>query len=188
MNDVFINRMLSAPRGVASRARIFFYRQFGMKVGERCWLRAISVPRNPWDIALAEGVALDDGVVLLTSGCRQDTPRLRLGARVYVNRYTVFDVSEHVTVGPDCMIGPHVYITDHDHGTEPGQRLSEQPLIGAPVKIGRNVWIGAGAIILKGVTLGDNSVIGAGAVITKDVPSGALVTGVPGRPRKLVYK
>lgn len=183
MSDALINRVLSVPRGLATRARILLYRRLGMQIGARCWLRAISVPRNPWDIALDDRVALDDGVVLLTSGPRRGTPRLRIGASVYVNRYTMFDVSEEVTVGADCMLGPHVYITDHDHGTDPGRRLSEQPLTGAPVRIGRNVWIGAGAIVLKGVSIGDNAVIGAGAVVTRDVAPGARVTGVPARAR-----
>lgn len=183
MSDALINRILSAPRGIASRRRIWTYRRMGMQIGARCWLRAISVPRNPWDIALADGVALDDGVVLLTSGARQATPRLRFGSGIYVNRYTMFDVSEDMSIGAGCMFGPYVYLTDHDHGTEPGQRLSEQPLIGGAVKIGENVWVGAGATILKGVTIGDNAVIGAGAVVTKDVAPGARVTGVPARAR-----
>lgn len=177
-----INRLLSLPRGIASRRRILTLRSLGMKIGKKCWLRAIQVPRNPWDIELADSVALDDGVVLLTSGARADAPRLQIGPRVYVNRYTMFDVSESVTIGPDCMIGPFVYITDHDHGTAEGQTLAEQPLVGAPVEIGRNVWIGAGATVLKGVRIGDNAVIGAGAVVTKSVQSGGQVAGVPARP------
>ncbi|WP_319004507.1 acyltransferase [Loktanella gaetbuli] len=182
MTDTTINRLLSWPVGLASRLRVWTWRRLGMQIEGHCRLHRIRVPRNPWDIALADGVALDDGVVLLTSGARGASPRLTIGARSYVNRQTMFDASERISVGADCMIGPFVYITDHDHGTAPGIRLADQPLTGTPVTIGRNVWIGAGAIILKGVTIGDNAVIAAGCVVTRDVPPGARIAGVPGRP------
>ena len=54
---------------------------------------------------------------------------------------------------------------------------------GRPIRIGRNVWIGGGAIILPGVTIGDDALIGAGSVVTRDVPAGATVVGNPARPR-----
>ena len=54
---------------------------------------------------------------------------------------------------------------------------------GRPIRIGRNVWIGGGAIILPGVTVGDDALIGAGSVVTRDVPAGATVVGNPARPR-----
>ena len=82
------------------------------------------------------------------------------------------------------MIGPFVYVTDHDHGTKLGKPIAAQQLVAKPVSIGANVWIGAGAIILKGVSIGRDAVIGAGAVVTQDVPEGACVVGVPARPHK----
>ncbi|MET0292557.1 MAG: DapH/DapD/GlmU-related protein, partial [Steroidobacteraceae bacterium] len=54
---------------------------------------------------------------------------------------------------------------------------------GRPIVIGRNVWIGAGALVLPGVTIGDDALIGAGSVVTRDVPAGTTVVGNPARPR-----
>lgn len=153
----------------------------GMQIGNRCWVRKISVPRNPWDIALGNHVALDDNVVLLTNGARASAPRLTIGNNTYVNRYTMFDASERIEIGQNCMIGPFCYITDHDHAHAPDQLIQEQPLTSKAVRIGSNVWLGAGAIVLKGVVIGDNAVIAAGAVVTKDVPPNAKVAGVPAR-------
>ena len=175
-----INDLIRYPRSLASRFRILWLRLLGMRIGGKCWLRKISVPRNPWDIELADGVSLDDGVVLLTTGDRADVPRLRIGAGTYVNRHTMFDVSDAIEVGENCLIGPFCYITDHDHGR--GIPHAAQPLVGAPVKIGNNVWLGAGVIILKGVTIGDNAIVGAGSVVTKAVPADTTVAGVPARP------
>lgn len=154
----------------------------GAQIGPRCRLMRIDVPKNPWDIRLDEGVALDHGVTLLGVGARQATPRIHIGARCYVNRWTMLDASLSITIGADVMIGPFCYLTDHDHGTEPGQPVSAQPLLEAPVVIERNVWLGAGVVILKGVTIGEGAVVGAGSVVSRSIPPGARVAGVPARP------
>jgi acetyltransferase-like isoleucine patch superfamily enzyme len=128
---------------------------------------------------ISDGVALDDYVVLLTTGSRGDAPRLTIEGGTYVNRFTMFDASDSIVVGRNCLIGPFCYITDHDHGIDAASSISEQPLVCSPVRIGNGVWIGAGAIILKGVTIGSNAVIGAGAVVTRHVGSREKVAGVP---------
>jgi maltose O-acetyltransferase len=163
------------------RWRILRLRLLGVQIGRRCWLQKIRVPRNPWDIVIGDNSALDEGVILLTTGNRRSQVRLRIGSGTYVNRFTMFDASEEIVIGNDCMIGPFCYITDHDHGQEDASLVRWQPLVGKRVCVGNNVWIGAGVIILKGVTIGDGAVIAAGAVVTKDVDVGIKVAGVPAR-------
>jgi maltose O-acetyltransferase len=70
-----------------------------------------------------------------------------------------------------------------DHPREAAPRAAGLEF-GRPIRIGRNVWIGGGAIILPGVTLGDDAIVGAGAIVTRDVPVGATVAGNPARPMK----
>jgi acetyltransferase-like isoleucine patch superfamily enzyme len=160
------------------RLRIARLRLTGMQVGRKCWIRRIRVPRNPWDIAIADEVALDDDVVLLTTGPRIAQPRLVINSGTYVNRFTMFDASEEINLGRNCLVGPFCYITDHDHGRE-------QELVGRPVSIGDAVWIGAGVIILKGVSVGEGAVIGAGSVVTHSVAAHAKVAGSPARELRL---
>lgn len=170
--------MVRLCAGVASRARNLWFRALGVRMTGYVWLRRVSIPRNWRDITIEGSACLDDGVVLLCSGelCQR---KLVIGKATYINRCTVVDVSERIEIGRDCMIGPFCYITDHDHGHETGRPIGEQPLRSAPVVIGNNVWLGAGVIILKGVTVGDNAVIAAGAVVTKNVDVGVTVAGVP---------
>ena len=167
--------------GILRRLRRQCLRWRGVRMGRGGWIQAIEIPRNPADIRLGDGVALDAHVVLLSTGEQRATPRLEIGSHSYVNRFTMFDASESIIVGERCMIGPSCYITDHDHGTQAGLNVAAQGLESAPVRLGNDVWIGAGVIILKGVTIGDGAVVGAGAVVTRDVPAAAIAVGVPAK-------
>lgn len=105
---------------------------------------------------------------------------ISLGDRVYMNSGCILLDCNRITIGPDCMFGPRVQILTATHPIDPDLRRSgiESAL---PVVIGSNVWIGAGALVLPGVTIGNDVVIGAGTVVTKDVPSRVVVVGNPGR-------
>ena len=105
---------------------------------------------------------------------------IRLGAGVFLNfNCVILDVVE-VAIGDGTQIGPAVQIYAADHPRDPARRRAGLEL-GRPVRIGANVWIGGGAIILPGVAIGDDAVIGAGSVVTKSVAPGATVRGNPAR-------
>jgi maltose O-acetyltransferase len=87
-----------------------------------------------------------------------------------------------VSIGAGTQIGPAVQIYTADHPRDPVLRLSGAEF-GGPIAIGRNVWIGGGAIILPGVTIDDDAIIGSGSVVTRDVPRGATALGNPARVR-----
>jgi acetyltransferase-like isoleucine patch superfamily enzyme len=177
--DRFVNFLIRLPTSICSRLRIVWWRMLGVKIGRSCRLSRFELPRNPWDVELLDGVALDRDVVLLTTGSRSGSPRIVLGPSCYINRFTTIDASERIEIRRGCMIGPYCYITDHDHGMRADEDIMYQPLIGSPVTIGEDVWLGAGVTVLKGVTIGDRAVVGAGSVVTKSVPAGAIVAGVP---------
>ena len=100
------------------------------------------------------------------------------GNMVYANYHLTCVDDTHIYVGDYTMFGPNVTIATAGHPILP--ELREQLYqYNMPVHIGRNCWIGAGAVILPGVTIGDNSVIGAGSVVTKDIPSHVIAAGVP---------
>ncbi len=103
-----------------------------------------------------------NGQLIIGKGCR-------------LNRNDIIVAHSKIEIGDHTIIGPNVCIFDHDHefdgnGVIAGKYRSEE------IKVGKNVWIGAGTIVLKGTTIGDNSVIGAGCVISGVVPSKSLVT------------
>ncbi|MCE2563726.1 sugar O-acetyltransferase [Komagataeibacter sp. FNDCF1] len=103
-----------------------------------------------------------------------------LGNDVFLNfGCVVLDVVP-VKIGDGTQIGPGVQILAADHPRDPELR-KKMLESGHPVTIGRNVWIGGGAIILPGITVGDDAIIGAGSVVTHDVATGARVAGNPAR-------
>ena len=105
---------------------------------------------------------------------------IRIGINVFLNfNCVILDVAT-VSIDDDTQIGPAVQIYAADHPRDPQQRCSGLEL-GRPVKIGRNVWIGGGALILPGIVVADDAIIGAGAVVTRNVPAGATVVGNPAR-------
>ena len=85
-----------------------------------------------------------------------------------------------VYIGDSVMIGPNVTIATAGHPIDPELRRKVAQF-NIPVRIGNNVWIGAGAVILPGITIGDDSVIGAGSIVTKDIPAGVVAVGNPCR-------
>ncbi len=135
---------------------------------------------------------------------RMDTPpyrKFRLGDYSVIESYSCINnavgdviIGDHTRVGlHNTVIGPvtigsyvnlaqGITVTALNHNfSETGKRIDEQGVSTTPVTIGNDIWIGANAVILPGVTIGDHSVVAAGAVVTKDVPPHTLVAGVPAK-------
>ena len=105
---------------------------------------------------------------------------VNFGNGVYANFNLTLVDDTHIYVGDYTMIGPNVTIATAGHPILP--QLRQQGLqYNMPVRIGRNCWLGAGVIVLPGVTIGDNVVVGAGSVVTKDLPSNVVAVGSPCR-------
>lgn len=105
---------------------------------------------------------------------------VHFGKCVYGNFNLTLVDDTHIYVGDYTMMGPNVTIATAGHPILPELR-EQQYQYNAPVHIGKCCWIGAGAIILPGVTIGDNVVVGAGSVVTKDLPSNVVAVGNPCR-------
>lgn len=103
---------------------------------------------------------------------------VHFGKNIYANFNLTLVDDTHIYVGDYTMFGPNVTVATAGHPILPELR-KEAYQYNAPITIGKNCWIGAGAIILPGITIGDNVVIGAGSIVTKDIPSNAVAVGNP---------
>lgn len=124
--------------------------------------------------------SVGEGVVIRAPFHCDYGSNIRIGKDSFLNFHCVIlDVVE-VSIGERTQIGPATQIYAADHPRDPAVRRDGLEF-GRPVRIGDDVWIGGGAILLPGVTVGDGAVIGAGSVVTRDVPAGATVVGNPAR-------
>ena len=103
---------------------------------------------------------------------------VHLGSNIYANAGLKLVDDTHIYIGDCTMLGPNVVIATAGHPIDPELR-SRGLQYNLPVHIGRNCWLGAGVIVMPGITIGDNTVIGAGSVVTKDIPSGVVAVGNP---------
>ena len=103
---------------------------------------------------------------------------VHFGKNVYANFNLTAVDDTHIYVGDYTMFGPNVIVATATHPISPKLRMQAYQY-NLPVYIGKNCWIGSGAIILPGVTIGDNTVIGAGSVVTKDIPANVVAVGNP---------
>ena len=103
-----------------------------------------------------------------------------LGNKVYANFNLTLVDDTHIYIGDNVMFGPNVTLCTAGHPIEPELRRQVYQY-NFPIHIEENVWIGAGVIVLPGVTIGKNSVIGAGSVVTRDIPENVVAMGTPCR-------
>ena len=108
---------------------------------------------------------------------------IKIGKNVFINSGCCFQDQGGIEIGDNVLIGQQVVIATLNHDLIPQKRANMLP---APIKIGNDVWIGAHATILSGVTIGNGAVVAAGAVVTKDVPENTVVGGVPAKIIKTI--
>lgn len=105
---------------------------------------------------------------------------VHFGDGVYANFNLTLVDDTYIYVGDHTMIGPNVTLATAEHPIDPALRLTGGQY-NKPVRIGNNCWLGAGVIVVAGVSIGDNSVIGAGSVVVKDIPANVVAVGNPCR-------
>jgi acetyltransferase-like isoleucine patch superfamily enzyme len=152
-------------------------------------------------IVIGAGTRLGEGVKLSLRG-----GSMEVGANTDVRRYGTYHIggeirvgsgcvlstgihlhcAERVTIGDLTIIGEYTTIADSRHLRTAADQPVHHSTASAPIAIGRNIWMGAHAVIASGVTVGDMAFVAAGAVVTKDVAEGWLVGGVPARPLRLM--
>lgn len=149
---------------------------------------------NPHFIELGDGFRAMNRLrmdAIVEYGKQKFSPQLTIGKRASMNNDVHIACINKVIIGDNCLMASRIYIADHSHGDISSEALSlppeNRPIISkGAVIIGNNVWIGEGVCILPNVTIGDNVIIGANSVVTKDIPSNAVVGGVPAKIIKIL--
>jgi acetyltransferase-like isoleucine patch superfamily enzyme len=174
-----------------TRVGRFLLKIQGVQFGPRLRLYGLPlVTASPTSsIVLGEGVVLCSDSRRTALGVNHPVVlRAEKGATLSIGSHTGISggsiyAQTHVEIGSHCLFGANTLIADTDfHSIYPHNRAySNEHIASAKVTIGRNVFLGAGTIVLKGVAIGDNSVIGAGSVVTKSIPADCIAAGNPCR-------
>jgi acetyltransferase-like isoleucine patch superfamily enzyme len=178
LNRVY-RRIFDAIAGVASLLRIVQLRlkypgagiNFGCHISRGCRISCTDDSQM-----MLHNVYIAQNAVLIAD----DGGRLSI-SNSYVGFGAVIVAGQSIEIEDDCAIAEMVVIRDQDHRFGVGPGLRESGAEYSPVRIGRNVWIGSKATILRGVSIGDNSVVGASSVVTKDIATGSVAVGVPAK-------
>jgi acetyltransferase-like isoleucine patch superfamily enzyme len=128
-------------------------------------------------ILIGKGVHVGEGVRIHAMKGAQ----IKLEDDCWLNHHVEIVAMGSVRVGSFSRVGPHVYLIDHDHQTKKGEMIRSQDYRIAEVAVGRDCWIGARAMLLRGVAVEDGAVIAAGAVVTRSVPKDEIWGGVPAK-------
>lgn len=160
------------------------------------WLRSIKRECLEWWRAILRAVPGEIGCYLRRAGYGFATgpnsrvlqhvmiyypERLRLGSDVGIAAGCQINAAGGIDIGDDVLIGPGCHIWSQNHRIEGRRVIREQAYERKRVVLGRDVWLGAGTIVLPGVTIAEGTVVAAGAVVTKDTEPYSLVAGVPAR-------
>ena len=126
---------------------------------------------------------LGEGAFIYSKAVIYVPREVSIGKNVSINDFVHIRGGGGVEIGDDSLLAPHVVISSqsHDIGALAHGLSYRQTNSALPIRIGKNVWIGAGAVVLPGVTIGDDAVVAAGAVVNRDVSRRTLVAGVPAR-------
>ncbi len=130
------------------------------------------------DIVIGSNVHLGEGVYI---GTDIRGGRLVIGDNTYIGGRSIIVAYQSVTIGADCLLAPHSYITDVNHGFAKDELIRLQKYDPKPIVISDDVWFGSGVRVMPGVTIGHGAVIGAGAVVTHDIEPNAVAVGVPAK-------
>ena len=129
------------------------------------------------------GREVDEGIGMFPPFYTACGSNIHVGRNVFINSCCHFQDQGGIYIDDGALIGHNVVLATLNHGRLPENR---HDLLPSPIYIGKNVWIGASAVVLPGVRIGDGAIVAAGAVVTKDVPPNTVVGGVPARQLKSV--
>lgn len=180
---------VAAREGWLWAARFFWYQPLFRSqceaVGPGLWMEALPYLKGDGRVVLGARVRLSGKSGMSFGRPSPTRPELHIGDGTFVGHGCAFTVGRSVRIGRHCLLAGGVQVFDMDgHPLDADRRRAGDPSPPdaiAPVTIGDDVWVGNGAVILKGVTIGDRAVVAARAVVTADVPADAVVAGNPAK-------
>ena len=157
-----------------------YWQLMGLKLGKQT---KINKPSFTWPhkITIGDYCIIEKGCYFKHDGPYTRGKSIKIGNHVFIGSYVEFNIQEFIEVGDYCLIASGSKFIDHDHGTAKNQLMVTQDCPRKAIGIDSDVWIGANAVILKGVHIGKGAIIAAGAIVNQSVPSYEIWGGIPAK-------
>jgi len=156
---------------------ILFYNTY-IKKYSKFQIRSMPIIENFNNLSLffGENIVIKENLIIRGGG------KLTIADNTHIGSYNIIGCNSSVYIGKNCMIADFVSLRDTDHNyTNIEIPMNEQGITSKEIIIEDDVWIGHGAIILKGVKVGKGAIVGAGSVVTKNIPPNTIVGGIPAK-------
>lgn len=177
-----LENVVVLARLAVARWRIVLLRRLGASIGWKTRAGARLRVDRPWCLAVGGRCEFESDVWFKIVS---DSARIEVGEGTFIGRGVEIDASHRVQIGSRVLLAPGVFITDHAHHCDAGDWIDVQGCWESPVVIEDGAWVGVRSVVMPGVRIGRGAIVGAGAVVTRDVPSNAIVAGVPARVLRL---
>ena len=154
-----------------------YFRIKGAKIARSAFvLYRAKLVRFVKNIEICQGSVIKSGAEICS--CNKSA-QILIGSGVTVGSYSFIYSSSKIQIGDHSLIAPFTYIVDSNHGIAPDVRIRNQPNKVGPIKIGKDVWVGAHSLVLAGVSIGNGSIIAANSLVNCDVPDNEIWGGSP---------
>lgn len=160
--------------------RAKYYILQGMKIGKGTNLPAIEVTW-PHQVSLGMNCKLEKNIQFKFDGIWKTGPNICIENNVFLGSNIEFNIRKSIQIKSNCLIASGVKFIDHDHGFSKQELINKQHGVELSITINEDVWIGANAIILKGVEIHKGAIIAAGSVVTKSIPAYEIWGGMPAK-------
>jgi len=160
--------------------RVAYWSLQGMTIGNRVGFSTLHVTW-PHQVQIGNDCRIEHDVYFHFDGIYQPGPSIVIGDDCFIGASCEFNITDRIEIGDHCKIASGCRFVDHNHGTQLGYLIGGQACTGSMIHIADDVWIGANAVILAGVSIGSGAVVAAGAVVTGPVAANAIVGGVPAK-------
>ena len=166
--------------GLIRRIRTVWFSLLGLEIGAGTLLPEVYITW-PHQVKLGSNCKLEHAISFKFDGIWKPGPSIIIGDNNFIGNNCEFNIKESIVIGNNNLIASGCRFVDHDHGIAIGELMKDQLCKEVHITIGNDVWIGANAIILKGITINDGAIIGAGAVVNKSIPLNEIWAGVPAK-------
>ena len=165
---------------LVSKVRKAWYTLQGLSVG------TTSLPNIritwPHKVQIGDNCQIEEGIYFKHDGIWSEGKSIVIGNRVFLGRFTEFNIRKGISIGDDALIASGCKFIDHDHGyADRSSSMNKQEGREAEIIIESDVWLGVNVTVLKGVFIGTGSIVAAGAVVTKSIPPYEIWAGIPAR-------